>query len=168
MKRSVLSPLLVGVCALVLTAGCSPAIPIPPGAPTSDLVLSSTAPGTTFEQFSFDGKSYSAPLLSFMIPAGAHTVGVHYSITTTDFCGPEESFCSATVSTGSCTGRLSAEAGASYRLLVDTRSSQPRGTVSLRKSSHLPLGQDGDVAAELQCKSSGNRTRQQSVGIASF
>ncbi len=147
---------------------CSPVIPIAPGTPTSDFVLSETNPGTTFEQFSLDGHTYRAPMLSFQIPAGHHRVGVRYVIRISDPCDPEESFCSSTVIAGGCSGEFLAEANERYRLLLDTRSGGPKGTIQRRSSGALYIGQGEGIVTPLTCENSGTTSREGSVGIATF
>jgi len=163
-RRSLLS-LLVSTASLV--GACAPVIPIPPGTPTSEMVLSTTTPGMTLEQLKLDGRSHRAPMLSFQIPAGPHTIGVQYAVTITDQCGPEESFCTATVTTGSCSGDFVAEANSAYRLLIDSRSGRPRASVQ-KRSSALYVGQEESVLADLSCINSGTRNREQGVGVVNF
>lgn len=158
---------LLGLAVTSLLA-CSPVIPIPPGTPTSDFVLSETNPGTTFEQFSLDGRAYRAPMLSFEIPAGRHVVGVRYAIRISDPCDPEESFCSSTVIVGGCSGEFVAEPNERYRLLLDTRFGSPKGTIQRRSSGALYIGQGEGIVAPLTCENSGTTSREGSVGIATF
>lgn len=147
---------------------CAPVIPIAPGTATSDFVLSETNPGTTFEQFALDGRTYRAPMLSFQIPAGPHRVGVGYTIRISDPCDPEESFCSATVITGGCSGEFVAEVNERYRLLLDTRSGTPKGTIQRRSTGALYIGQSEGIVAPLTCENSDVTSREGSVGIANF
>lgn len=153
---------------LVFVTGCSPIIPIPQGTPSSELVLSDTNPGMSFDSFRLDGRSYRAPSLSFDIPAGKHSVGVGYVVRITDSCDPEESFCSSTVMTGRCSGEFLAEPNERYRLLVDTRSGTPAGTVQKRAAGALYIGQGEGIVASLTCENTGSASREGAVGIATF
>lgn len=153
---------------LLIAGACGPVIPIPPGTPTSEFVLSGTTPGMTFDQFVLDRRSYRAPMLSFDIPAGQHTVGVRYTIRISDPCDPEESLCSSTVTSGSCSGAFSADANQRYRLLIDTRSGTPNATVRLRSTSALYVGQGESEVATLQCQQNRSTSREGAVSVATF
>ena len=122
----------------------------------------------SFEQFVLDGRPYRAPMLSFDIPAGQHSVGVRYVLRISDPCDPERSFCTSTVMTGRCSGQFLAEANERYRLLVDTRSGTPRGSVQKRAGGSLYLGQGEGIIATLDCESTGSTSREGAVGIATF
>lgn len=157
-----------GLLVVCLLGACSPVIPIPPGTPTSDFVLSGTNPGFSYEQFILDRRSYRAPMLAFDIPAGNHSVGIRYVIRIGDPCDPEESFCGATVMTGGCSGEFLAEPNERYRLLVDTRSGAPKGTIQRRAGGALYMGQGESIVAILTCETSGKTSREGAVGIATF
>lgn len=159
-----------GALALAFSSqvACSPVIPIPPGTPTSEIIISETTPGTNFERFSLDGRSYRAPMLSFQIPSGPHVVGVQYTIRVLDPCDPEESFCTSTVIQGGCSGEFAAEVNERYRLLLDTRSGTPTGTIQRRSVGALYMGQGESIVAALICKNADITSREGTVGIATF
>jgi hypothetical protein len=160
--------ILLGLALPVLVAGCSPSIPIDPGTPVSDLVLSSTSPNSSIQRFTLDGRSYSAPALSFEFPAGHHSVGISWEVTVSDRCDPEENMCSATILTGRCSGEFSAEPNERYRILLDSRKGDISATVQKRGSTALYLGQDEAIVAALSCERMTRRDRQDTSALVTF
>ncbi len=148
--------------------GCSPLIPIPPGAPVSDLVLSSTSPDSTIQRLTLDGRSYCAPALSFEIPAGHHTVGLSWEVTVSDRCDPEENMCSATILAGRCSGEFRADPNERYRILLDSRKGGISATVQKRGSTALYLGQDEAIVATFSCERMTRRDRQDTSALVTF
>lgn len=156
-----------GLLALTLW-GCGPVIPIAPGTPTSDLVLSHTSPESSIQRLTLDGKSYSAPSLSFQIPAGPHTVGITWDITIADRCDPEENMCGATSLGGRCSGQFTAEPNERYRILLDSRQGKVTAFVAKRGTSALYLGQDETIVAPLSCERMTRRDRLNSSALVTF
>jgi hypothetical protein len=148
--------------------GCGPVIPIPRGVPASDLVLSHTSPESSIQRFTLDGRSYSAPTLSFQIPAGPHTVGITWDVTISDRCDPEENLCGATSLGGRCSGQFTAEPNERYRILLDSRQGTVVASVVKRGSSALYLGQDEAIVAPLTCERMTRRDRQHSSSLVTF
>jgi hypothetical protein len=157
----------LGYLSLALSA-CGPVIPIPPGVPVSDLVLSHTSPETSFESLMLDGKSYSAPSLSFSIPAGPHRVGFAWEISVSDRCDPEENICGATILSGRCSGAFTAEPNERYRILLDSRRGDITGYIQNRGGSVLYIGQDETIVAPLICERLTRRDRRDTSGIVNF
>ena len=147
---------------------CGPVIPIPPGTPTSDLVLSHNSPESSFQRFTLDGKSYSPPSLSFQIPAGSHTLSIGWQVTISDRCDPEENLCGATVMSGRCSGEFTAETNERYRILLDSRQGKVSASVRKRGSATLYLGQDEAIVAPLTCERMTRRDRQDSSALVTF
>ncbi|MEN9846329.1 MAG: hypothetical protein RIS36_1476 [Pseudomonadota bacterium] len=148
--------------------GCGPVIPILPGTPTSDLVLSHTSPESSIQRFTLDGKSYSAPSLSFQIPAGPHTIGITWDVTISDRCDPEGNMCGATSLGGRCSGQFTAEPNERYRILLDSRQGKVTASVAKRGSSTLYLGQDEAIVAPLTCEKMTRRDRLNSSALVTF
>jgi len=153
---------------ILSVASCGTVIKIPPGTPTSDLVLSHTTPESSFQRFTLDGKSYSPPNLSFQIPAGPHTVSIGWQITISDRCDPEENLCGATVMAGRCSGQFTAEANERYRILLDSRRGNVTASVAKRGSAALYLGQDEAIVAPLSCERMTRKDRQDSSALVTF
>ena len=148
--------------------GCGPVIPIPPGTPVSDLVLSHTSPESSIQRLTLDGKSYSAPTLSFQIPAGPHTLSITWDVTISDRCDPEENLCGATSLGGRCSGQFTAEPNERYRILLDSRQGKVTASVVKRGASALYLGQDEAIVAPLTCERMTRRDRQNSSALVTF
>ena len=163
---------LKGMTALALLVlpliGCGPVIPIPPGTPVSDLVLSHTSPESSFQRLILDGTSYSAPALSFQIPAGPHTLSITWDVTISDRCDPEENLCGATSLGGRCTGQFTAEPNERYRILLDSRLGKVTASVVKRGVSALYLGQDEAIVAPLTCERMTRRDRRNSSALVTF
>jgi hypothetical protein len=148
--------------------GCGPIIPIPPGAPTSDLVLSETSPEASIQRLILDGTSYPAPSFSFHIPAGPRTVGIGWEVTIADRCDPEENLCGATILGGRCSGEFMAEANERYRILLDSRRGEASASVVKRGPTALYVGQDEAIVATLTCEIMNRRDRQNSPALVTF
>ena len=148
--------------------GCGPVIPVAPGTPTSDLVLSHTSPESSIQRLTLDGKSYSAPTLSFQIPAGPHTIGITWDVTIADRCDPEENLCGATSLGGRCSGQFTAEPNERYRILLDSRQGKVTASVAKRGASALYLGQDEAIVAPLTCERMTRRDRLNSSALVTF
>ena len=147
---------------------CAPVIVVPPGAPASSLVLSSTGPEVRFEQLTFDGRSLSAPMFSFDIPAGRHSLGVRYHITISDWCHDGNQVCNGTSVLGTCTGEFTAEPNESYRVLLDTRSGSVKGTIQKRSGAPVYLGQEEDILVPLSCEQSSRKEQPAPDGLITF
>jgi hypothetical protein len=160
--------IILGLALPMWLAGCSPSIPIPPGTPVGDLVLSSTSPDSSIQRFTLNGRSYSAPALSFEIPAGNHTVGLSWEVTVSDRCDPQENMCSATILAGRCSGEFRADPNERYRILLDSRKGGISATVQKRGSTALYLGQDEAIVVPLSCERMTRRDRQDTSALVTF
>jgi hypothetical protein len=165
MQALYLATALLGIATI---SGCMPIIPIPPGAAVSDLVLSRTSPESSIQRFTLDGKGFSAPTLSFEIPAGTHTVGITWEVTIPDRCDPEENLCGGTTLGGRCSGEFTADANERYRLLLDSRRGEVSATVRKRGASALYIGQDEAIVSPLSCERMTRRERQDSSALVTF
>lgn len=157
--------------ALLLVAsvqGCGPRIPIAPGAPTSAITLSSTGTQARFDQFIFDGKAYSTSMFSFDVPAGHHSVGIRFTITTSDWCHAGDQVCNVTSLVGECTGTFTAEPNESYRILLDTRNGSLGGRIQKRAGPAVYLGQDEDIIGPLTCEKTGQKEQRAPEGLITF
>ena len=158
----------IALLVTLFTQSCGPVISIPPGTPVSTVVLSTTTTEARFEQFIFDGRSYSAPMLSFDIPVGRHSVGVRYRVTISDWCHAGDQVCNVTSVFGYCPGAFTAEPNEPYRILLDTRSGSVTGAIHKRSGSTVYLGQDEDILAPLTCEQRGREEQRTPDGLITF
>ena len=153
---------------VVLLQGCGPRIPIAPGTPVSNLVLTSTGTQARFDHFILDDRSYSPSMFSFDVPAGHHSVGIRFTITTSDWCHAGDQVCNVTSLFGECTGTFTAEPNESYRILLDTRNGSLGGSIQKRSGSTVYLGQDEDIIGPLTCKNTGQKEQRAPEGLITF
>lgn len=159
---------LITLLIVPLLQACGPRIPIPPGAPVSRLTLSSTGTQAGFDQFVLDGLSYSTSMFSFEVPAGHHSVGIRFTVTTSDWCHAGDQVCNVTNLFGECTGAFTAEANESYRILLDTRNGSLGGSIRKRSGPTVYLGQEEDIIAPLTCEKKGQKEQRAPEGLITF